>query len=242
MTYCNPDKETLMAEYEKNHPNLFSFALIGANKLIYIKKYHHRAGRVSLTIPDFVYGFLYQEEEPIFSKASSLEEIHLGKGLRTLDHMFYKANMKTLDLSHWDVSQIHSFRGMFHSSLLEDVGDLSLWNTAQVQDFTGMFQKTKCRSVGDLSLWDVSSVKLMAYFLEGSQIEQIGHLDSWKLEKLKQCHGAFENCPLSSSQSLQNTVQDWILPREQIQGLLSCGSIQEQDKMLLDIFGFSQGA
>lgn len=208
----------LVADFQNASPNLFDFSLQGEKNLIYLSKYHHPKGVTRLRIPDFVYGFLFQEEEPIFSNCASLQEIQLGKGIRTLDHMFYKSNIPNLSLSHWDISKVHSLRGMFHSSLLQTVGDLSQWDTGNILDLTAMFQKSQMTSVGELGNWNLSSLKLMSYFAQGSQLESLGDLSSWRLPQVKQIQGAFAQSKLSTSHDLLQALPFWTLDREKLNG------------------------
>lgn len=231
-TLSRAEALTLIADYEKSFPNLMEFSILGDKNQIYLKKYHHPQGATSLQIPDFVYGFLFQEETAIFSQSASLKEIHLGKGIRTLDHMFYKTDIPSLSLSHWDISQIHSLRGMFHSASLQEVGDLSQWDTGNILDITAMFQKSAIQSVGNLGNWNLSSLKLMSYFAHQSQLESLGDLSPWRLPQVKQIQDAFAQSKLATNPELQQTIPLWALDSQKLVG-------QPNSEEILKILGLS---
>jgi surface protein len=76
--------------------------------------------------------------------------------------MFYECKqLKSLDLSNWDVSKIEDMDYMFYNcKQLESVGNLSDWDVSKVKDLSLMFYNCKnLKTVGDLSNWVVSGVK-----------------------------------------------------------------------------------
>ena len=100
-------------------------------------------------------------------------------------------NIKNIDISGWDVSNVESMYGMFDScSNLKSVGDLSKWNVSKVTDMSFMFYDCYClNNIGDISDWDVSSVKnFQCMFNNCRKLTYAGDLKKWLKIKKNNCN------------------------------------------------------
>lgn len=106
-----------------------------------------------------------------------------------------KPELKYIDISKWDVSNVSSFNCMFYQcTQLRSVGDLSNWKfKAEIIDMTSMFHH--CHNLirmGDISGWDVSHVKKFEkMFCSCNKLKDIGDLNSWNVDPYANLHMIF---------------------------------------------------
>ena len=134
--------------------------------------------------------------------------------------IFQKINIKYIDISNWNVSNVKTMNCMFaFCDELKSVGDISKWDVSNVTDMYGMFLDCKffnqdiskwdvsnvtdmysmfydCKLFNqDISSWNVSNVTDMAQMFRGC-ISFNQDLSSWNVSKVIYKNGAFDNCPI----------------------------------------------
>lgn len=67
-------------------------------------------------------------------------------------------NLRTIDVSNWDVGAVTSMDYVFHDCRKLNVLDVSNWNVEKVTDMRGVFRQCQNLPVLDLSKWKTSSV------------------------------------------------------------------------------------
>ena len=111
-----------------------------------------------------------------------LSHIQLGPDIDKLDGLFNgKQNIKSIDLSGWNVSNVKKFDGMFaHCYNLEEIYGLNDWNFGENVSFYKMFYE--CRSLKRVNIdnWDVSNAKNFSYmFYNCKQLNK--YLNNWRI-------------------------------------------------------------
>ena len=113
-----------------------------------------------------------------------------------LSWLFHKIadNVKTLDLSGWNTSNVKNMGWMFGGcSILESL-DVTGWNTSNVKDMYDMFYICERLKSLDLSSWDVSNVKNMSgMFHYCSRLKSLD-LSSWDVSGVDTMEGMFYYC------------------------------------------------
>jgi len=100
-------------------------------------------------------------------------------------------NIKYIDISGWDVSNVESMCGMFDSCQnLRSIGDLSKWNVSKVIDMSFMFYDCyRLNNIGDISDWDISSVKtFQCMFNNCRKLTYVGDLKKWYKNMANNCN------------------------------------------------------
>ena len=78
-----------------------------------------------------------------------------------MESLFWRLNIRNIDISKWDVSRVKYMKNMFWGCKNFN-SDLSKWDVSRVKDMYGMFWN--CYNFNsDLSRWDVSNVIYMNY-------------------------------------------------------------------------------
>ena len=85
---------------------------------------------------------------------------------------FNMSDLRTIDISRWDVSNVVNMEGMFYSCINLNC-DLSEWDVSKVENMNSMFygcEKFNC----DLSKWNVSRVdKYMSSMFKGAGMKKL---------------------------------------------------------------------
>lgn len=133
-------------------------------------------------------------KEPI-----DLNDIDVSE-IDNLDYLFYGGityNIKAIDISDWDVSNVTSFKSMFEGcSHLQYVGDLSRWNVSEGTNFSSMFMNCKfLKNIGDVSKWKMSKANdVHSMFCGCKRLENIGDAGQWDVSNVKDFTFIFRDC------------------------------------------------
>ena len=100
----------------------------------------------------------------MFTYMNSLTTLDLShfdtSNVTDMSYMFASNSLTTLDLSHFDTSNVTDMSTMFYSTLLTEL-DLSTFDTSNVTDMSSMFSSTHLTEL-DLSSFDTSKVTDMS--------------------------------------------------------------------------------
>ena len=110
-----------------------------------------------------------------------LNDIDTSK-ITEMNNLFEEMNIKKIDISEWDVSNVKSFYNMFSECIrLESIGDLSGWNVSKVKTMEYMFNNCRnLKSVGDISRWNIQAVERMtSMFRNCEKLTFTGDLSAW---------------------------------------------------------------
>lgn len=116
----------------------------------------------------------------LFSGYTNIEQILFNDNFHTenaqdMSAMFlFCNNLKGLDISHFDTSNVTDMSSMFGCESLEEL-DVSHFDTSNVTDMNGMFAGCSSLRRLDVSHFDTSNVTDMAYMFTGC--ESLGELD-----------------------------------------------------------------
>ena len=160
------------------------------------------------------------EQNPINFNDIDVSNLDSFYNYKKAKGIFQKINIKYIDISDWDVSNIKSMNCMFaFCDELKSVGDISKWDVSNVTDMYSMFLDCKFFNQ-DISKWDVSSVidmysmfydcKLFNQDLSGWNVSNVTDmtqmfrecrsfnqdLSSWDVSKVKFKIYIFLNCPI----------------------------------------------
>ena len=154
-----------------------------------------------------------KEEEWRENNAANSYSIYIGTEAVPLDlndidvseiknHSLYYAfenerNLRYIDISHWDVSNITNFDNMFCNCInLRSIGDISDWDVSNSESFREMFNGCQnLEDIGDISNWDVNKLYNMVAMFNGcKKLKNVGDLSRWDVKNIKYLSRAFNNC------------------------------------------------
>lgn len=97
--------------------------------------------------------------------------------ITNLSSAFFKnANVKTLDVSNWNVSNVKNFSHMFRQCYNLFSLDVSNWDVSKGQKFVSMFYDSAVR-VPDLTKWELHNANEMTQFVGRGQLSLCGGCD-----------------------------------------------------------------
>ena len=120
-------------------------------------------------------------------KHPEIKELDLSRwdtsNITSFFHLFHnRRELKILNVSNWNTSRVVNFTHLFCncSNLIKIIG-LETWNTSKVEDMTSCFQH--CNMITSLTLpWNMSRVKYLNYMFFGCyHLKQIYCFSQWEL-------------------------------------------------------------
>lgn len=129
-------------------------------------------------------------------KIIGIENFKFGPNVSMISYMFSGCeNLKTIDLSKWDVKNVKWFSGLFFRSGIEHI-DLRDWETTKLYSAVAMFQECEnLKSCLGLETWDLSEcVDLNHMFCKCYKLETIGNCKELNLTRVLSTENMFENC------------------------------------------------
>ena len=152
--------------------------------------------------PDSSYAFGGNKGTDYFLNMSIFDggNILNASKVRVMDFMFRNCiNLRSIDVSNWDMSHVESTTCMFSSQ--SSVGamklsslDVSEWDTSSLKNLDSMFQRCSALTHLDVSKWDVSSAKsLSTVFTSCTKLEEVD-VSSWDTSACKDMLGIFQMC------------------------------------------------
>ena len=106
----------------------------------------------------------------------------------------YSDEIKKLDLSSWDVSNVIDMQFMFwRCNSLEQL-DLSGWDTSNVTDMSGVFENCSSLKELDLSGWDISNVTSMKQMFSRCKSLKKLNISGWDVSNVTNTDLMFNNC------------------------------------------------
>ena len=118
-------------------------------------------------------------------------------------------NIKKIDISNWDVSNIKYMTSMFKNcKKLESIGDISNWNTKSLYGCAFMFNNCiNLRHIGDISNWNTSNLHNINYMFYGCEkLSDIGDLNKWDISKIDKKY--YMNLPFGGCK--KTIIPNWI--------------------------------
>lgn len=104
-------------------------------------------------------------------------------------------NLKTLDLSTWDTSNVKLFNKMFMGCVSLSKVNFVGWNTSKATGMKNLFSGCASLAELDVSHFDISLLhELDGMFSGCTSLTSVGDLSSWNTEKIISMNSMFENC------------------------------------------------
>lgn len=147
----------------------------------------------------------------------------------------FNPNIKRMDLTNLDISQIHNLTGMLAGAEnCETFGDLSKWDTSNITDMSFLFANDpKVQSFGDLSNWNVSNnTDFNSLFEDDDQIKSVGDLSKWNVGKSTNFGYMFGN--------MRNVVSVGDLSHWDISNAVRLNDMFQEDRALTSVGDLSQ--
>ena len=115
----------------------------------------------------------------------------------SMSSMFYNSNLESVDVSNWDTSNVKYMIGMFGKAKHLKSLNVSNWNTNNVQDMSYMFMETSSLTNLDVSNWNTSNVTDMHYmFYLSTSIKQL-NVSNWDTSKVTNMRFLFFGAPIN---------------------------------------------
>ena len=116
--------------------------------------------------------------------------------VKYMEGMFWEcATLISLDLSGWDTSNVTDMNEMFYKCTKLKSLDLSGWKTSNVKDMADMFAWCADLESLDLSDWDLSNVEYISSIFCGCEKLKSLDLSGWNISHIKKKGGMFSKCP-----------------------------------------------
>ena len=115
--------------------------------------------------------------------------------VKNMGDMFYGChNLKSLNLSGWDTSNVENMKQMFsYCSQLKSL-DISGWDTSIVNNTSWMFSNCLNLESLDLSGWNTSNIKYMTgMFSDCTNLKSL-NLSGWNISNVGYMYGIFNGC------------------------------------------------
>ena len=104
---------------------------------------------------------------------------------------FNMSDLRKIDISRWDVSNVVNMEGMFYSCINFNC-DLSEWDVSNVVNMRQMFAFCK-EFNSDLSKWDTHNVKVTMEMFTGC-VKFNSDLSKWDVSRVENMSYMFDNC------------------------------------------------
>ena len=115
----------------------------------------------------------------------------------SMSSMFYNSNLESVDVSNWDTSNVKYMSSMFGRAKHLKSLNVSNWNTNNVQDMSYMFMETSSLTNLDVSNWNTSNVTDMHYmFYLSTSIKQL-NVSTWDTSKVTNMRFLFFEAPIN---------------------------------------------
>ena len=114
------------------------------------------------------------------------------------------AELKSIDVSNWDVSNVTDMYCMFDSCLSLESIDVSKWDVRHVKNMSGMFYRCESLESIDVSNWDVSNVKDMHSMFEGCESLESIDVSNWSVDYVESMSYMFYGCKSLESIDVSN--------------------------------------
>jgi len=143
-------------------------------------------------------GYLHWESfDFTFYNCDELIEVQGGftHDVTSMNFMFGQcANLTTVDIKDWDVSNVKDMAHTFHSCINLTTVETKDWNVSNVKDMNFMFFNCAYLTTVNLKDWKVSNVKGMSYmFFRCMNLTTVETKD-WDVSNVTNMHFMFYNC------------------------------------------------
>lgn len=144
-----------------------------------------------------------------FQKCKTLPQISdivVSNNATTLRGMFYQcANTTSLDLTHWDVSNVTDVYNMFRNNSNLEYVDVSNWDTSSMINMSFMFATTPKLRALDVSNWDTSNVTDMSYMFYRAELLEELDVAGWNVGNVTNMQSMFNGANTLTTLN----VSDW---------------------------------
>lgn len=126
-----------------------------------------------------------------------IDKLNFSKCTSFQNMFYFCRNLKELNVSNWDVSNIISLFATFGYCSSLTTLDLSKWNiTNKLRYACETFQNcSSLTDIGDISNWDMSNVEsVRAMFKNCNSLEHIGEIAKWRILGCDIFTDMFNNC------------------------------------------------
>ncbi len=141
-------------------------------------------------------------------------------GVEDLSGLFRKCtNLKTIDVSNWDLSSVTSVESMFLNCKNLEKLDVSKWNTSSIKNMWALFAGCSMLCDLDVSKWDMSSVEDMTNLFYGCGSIKKLDVSEWDTSSASKMNGIFNQC----ENLCEIDVSDWDTSSAQNMGYMFYG-------------------
>lgn len=185
----------------------------------------YRAGRDVIIAGDVIYANPYSARmfaghndygDPLWSNLVSVNGLDLIDTSLVVDmeQMFAFYNPDAVDgIGGWDVSNVHSFSGMFQGN--DHVGDVNLayldigdWDTSSAESMSHMFYGCAKMEYIPTEHWNVSNVESFSHMFADCNSLRSVDFSNWNTESAKSFDGFLNDCHALKSVDVSNFQTD----------------------------------
>ena len=134
------------------------------------------------------------------------------EGMTTIDHMFEESTLIEVNITRWELYNVHSISGLFLDCFkLKNVIGLETLDTSKIKRMSAIFGCCSNLKSVDLSNWDVSNSERFAnLFKECSELTDVGDLSNWNLKEALTMRRMFKEC--FKLKTIKG-IEKWKLPK-----------------------------
>lgn len=160
-------------------------------------------------------GLLYSNKEEAIEKYGKIEYWNVSAVNTDMNYLFSNKNLRNVDLSMWDVSNVKSMIGTFENTICG--GGIRFWDVSGVEYMADMFKNASLRDE-NLNLWNVTNVETMACMFMGAKLGY-SDISGWDVSNVKNMNlmfadaSYFEQCidfKISPNTSIENMKRRYV--------------------------------
>ena len=116
----------------------------------------------------------------------------------------HATNLKTIDTSRWNTSNVTTMNSMFNECSSLTTLDVSHWNTIRVTDMSGLFSNCEKLKSIDVSKWNTRNVEDMSMLFNGMQSITSLNVKNWDTQNVLDMTGTFNGLYNVTSLPIEN--------------------------------------
>ena len=173
-------------------------------------------GCYSLAVVDFNGAFYTDYAKNLsrmFSACRNLKTIDVSSwdlsNVENISYMFEGCeSLTTIDVSKWDVSNVNDMSGLFSGCESLTAIDVSKWDVSAAIDMSLMFRNCRTLNGIDVGRWDVANVRRMQYMFNNCKSLRTVDVDDWNVERVQEVASMFYGC----DDRLSPDISHWVMP------------------------------
>lgn len=145
------------------------------------------------------------------------------------------SELKMLNLSGWDTSNVENMSWMFHDCSKLTTLDLTDWNTSSVENMSNMFSECGSLQELDLSGLETSGVTDMAWMFNNCSSLTTLNLDRWDTSQVEDMSSMFSDCSSLTTLNIDGWTlsENWVDMTEMFSG---CSKLESLDLSSWDTY------